>query len=85
MPTRREFIKTTIIAGTAVALFRCGEGKIWAYAQSPKLRKFVAPLPGLGSGIPVANASQTAFGRPSYREGWINTSCRRSKPPPTRR
>jgi spore coat protein A len=57
MPTRREFIKTTIIAGTAVALFRCGEGKVWAYAQSPKLRKFVAPLPGLGSGIPVANGT----------------------------
>ncbi len=57
MPTRREFIKTTLIAGTAVALFRCGEGKVWAYSQSPKLRKFVAPLPGLGSGIPIANAT----------------------------
>ena len=57
MPTRREFIKTTIIAGTAVALFRCAEGKVWAFAQSPKLRKFVAPLPGLGTGIPLANAT----------------------------
>jgi spore coat protein A, manganese oxidase len=56
MPTRREFLKTTIVAGTAFALFRGSEGKIWAYAQSPKLRKFVAPLPGLGpNGIPVAN------------------------------
>src|SRR3954462_4917796 len=55
MPTRREFLKTTIIAGTVFALFRGSEGKIWAYAQSPKLRKFVAPLPGLGpDGIPVA-------------------------------
>ena len=55
MPTRREFLKTTIVAGTAFALFRGSEGKIWAYAQSPKLRKFVAPLPGLGpNGIPVA-------------------------------
>ena len=55
MVTRREFLKTTIVAGTALALFRGSEGKIWAYAQSPKLRKFVAPLPGLGpNGIPVA-------------------------------
>src|SRR5580692_811103 len=59
MPTRREFIKTTIIAGTAVALFRCAEGRVWAYSQSPKLRKFVAPLPGLGD-IPVANAATDA-------------------------
>ena len=57
MPTRREFLKTTIIAGTVFALFRGSEGKIWAYAQSPKLRKFVAPLPGLGpGGIPVRHA-----------------------------
>jgi len=56
MPTRREFLKTTIVAGTAIALFRGSEGKVWAYAQSPKLRKFVAPLPGLGpKGIPVAS------------------------------
>lgn len=55
MPTRREFLKTTIVAGTALALFRGSEGKIWAYSQSPKLRKFVAPLPGLGpNGIPIA-------------------------------
>lgn len=44
-----------MVAGTAFALFRGTEGKIWAYAQSPKLRKFVSPLPGLGpNGIPVA-------------------------------
>ena len=58
MPTRREFIKTTIVAGTAVALFRMQEGKVWAFSQSPTLRKFVAPLPGLGpNGIPIANAT----------------------------
>src|SRR5215472_14618720 len=58
MPTRREFLKTTVVAGTALALFRGIEGKIWAYAQSPTLRKFVAPLPGLGTGgIPVASAT----------------------------
>jgi spore coat protein A len=58
MPTRREFIKTSLVAGTALALFRTSEGKVWAFAQSPSLRKFVAPLPGLGpNGIPVANAT----------------------------
>jgi spore coat protein A len=58
MQTRREFLKTTIVAGTALALFRGSEGKIWAFAQSPSLRKFVAPLPGLGpDGIPVATPS----------------------------
>jgi spore coat protein A len=58
MPTRREFLKTTIVAGTALALFKGREGKIWAFSQSPTLRKFVAPLPGLGpNAIPVANAT----------------------------
>ena len=61
MPTRREFIKTTLVAGTALALFRGSEGKVWAFSQSPKLRKFIAPLPGLGtSGIPVANAASNS-------------------------
>lgn len=58
MFTRREFLKTSVVAGTAIALFRGSEGKIWAFSQSPTLRKFVAPLPGLGpNGIPVANAT----------------------------
>ncbi len=61
MPTRREFLKTSLVAGTALALFRGSEGKIWAYAQSPKLRKFVAPLPGLGpTGIPVATPATSS-------------------------
>ncbi len=61
MPTRREFLKTTVVAGTALALFRGSEGKIWAFSQSPTLRKFVAPLPGLGTGgIPIANATTNA-------------------------
>lgn len=58
MFTRREFLKTTLVAGTALALFKGSEGKIWAFSQSPTLRKFVAPLPGLGpNGIPVANST----------------------------
>lgn len=61
MPTRREFLKTTLVAGTALALFKGREGKIWAFSQTPTLRKFVAPLPGLGpNGIPVANATTSS-------------------------
>ena len=62
MPTRREFLKTTLVAGTALALFKGSEGKVWAFAQSPMLRKFVAPLPGLGpNGIPVANTANSPY------------------------
>ncbi len=69
MPTRREFLKTTLVAGTALALFKGSEGKIWAFAQSPSLRKFVAPLPGLGpNGIPVANTAAGPYpGADFYR------------------
>ena len=57
MPTRREFIRSTLVAGIGLALFRGSDGKLWAMSQSPSLRKFVAPLPGLGpGGIPIANA-----------------------------
>ncbi len=70
MPTRREFLKTTIVAGTAIALFRGSEGKIWAFSQSPSLRKFVAPLPGLGpGGIPVASpAASSAWSGADFYE-----------------
>jgi spore coat protein A, manganese oxidase len=59
MPTRREFIKTTVIAGASIALFKGFEGQAWAFSQSPLLRKFISPLPGLGTGIPIANAIPT--------------------------
>jgi spore coat protein A, manganese oxidase len=62
MPTRRDFIKATGIAG--VGLIVCGKfgvQRAWAFAQSPGLRKFrdlsgnPMPLRGLGpGGIPVA-------------------------------
>ena len=62
MFTRRDFIKTTALAGTSLALFKGSEGTAWAFSQSPLLRKFISPLPGLGAnGIPVANASKIAF------------------------
>ncbi len=56
MPNRRQFIKTTLMAGASIALFKGFEGKAWAFAQSPLLRKFISPLPGLGTGMPIANA-----------------------------
>src|ERR1700730_16938040 len=62
MFTRREFLKTSVVAGTAVALFKGSEGKIWAFSQSPLLRKFVAPLPGLGPKCFKVNHDQ--WGRP---------------------
>ncbi len=57
MPTRRQFIKTGLFAGAALAVWRASEGRAWAFSQSPLLRKFVSPLPGLGpGGIPLATA-----------------------------
>src|SRR5271169_4649920 len=62
MFTRREFIKTTALATSGLALFKGSEGTAWAFSQSPLLRKFISPLPGLGpNGIPVANPSKIAF------------------------
>ena len=62
MFTRRDFIKTTALAGTSLALFKGSEGAAWAFSQSPLLRKFISPLPGLGAnGIPVANPSKIAY------------------------
>ncbi len=62
MFTRRDFIKTTALAGAGLALFKGSEGTAWAFSQSPLLRKFISPLPGLGAdGIPVANASKIAY------------------------
>ena len=60
MQTRRDFLKTTAIAGAGLTLCR---GAAWAFSQSPTgLRKFIQPLPGLGpAGIPVATPNTTAF------------------------
>jgi spore coat protein A, manganese oxidase len=75
MPTRREFLKGVAIAGAGVGFIGCGGSgsspvtdtaglavRAFPFAQSPTLRKFISPLPGLGaSGIPVANANTTVF------------------------
>src|SRR6266436_3125141 len=60
MQTRRNFIKSTAVAGTGLALFR---GTAWPFSQSPVgLRKFIQPLPGLGPrGIRVATPDTTAY------------------------
>ena len=54
---RREFVKITAMAGASMALFKGFEGKAWAFLQSPVLRKFISPLPGLGTGLPIANCT----------------------------
>jgi spore coat protein A len=68
MPTRREFLKATGIAGAGLILYgKFGAQSAWAFAQSPGLRKFRdlagTPIPfrGLGpGGIPVAVPDGTA-------------------------
>ncbi len=43
-------------------LWVAGNGKVYAFAQSPPLRRFIQRLPGVGpAGIPVASASKTEF------------------------
>ena len=50
--TRRQFLKMAA-ATTAAAMVPWR--RVYAYAQSPALKKFIQPLPGLGpTGIPVA-------------------------------
>lgn len=58
---RRQFLKTGAMVG--VGLF--ARRPAYAYAQSPPLKKFIQPLPGLGpSGIPVATPNTTKY--PGY-------------------
>jgi spore coat protein A len=67
MQTRREFLKTTAVAGVGLSLFR---GKALAFSESPtNLRKFIQALPGLGpEGIPVASPNTTRFPGADYYE-----------------
>jgi spore coat protein A, manganese oxidase len=60
MQSRRDFIKTTAIAGAGLALCR---GSAWAFGQTPAgLSKFIQALPGLGpNGIPVATPNTTRY------------------------
>jgi len=81
MPTRREFLKGAAILGAGTSFIGCGGGssavtdiaglavRAFPFAQSPTLRKFISPLPGLGpTGIPIANANTSAFpGADFYR------------------
>jgi spore coat protein A, manganese oxidase len=71
MTTRRNFLKTTAMAGAAAALYRTfGAQRAWAFAQSPtNIRKFVTGLPGLGSSgannigqyVPLATKTTQTF------------------------
>jgi len=64
---RREFVKMTAMAGASVALFKGFEEKAWAFSQSPILRKFISPLPGLGTGLPIANGTPKNDGSVLYK------------------
>lgn len=64
---RREFVKMTAMAGAGLALFKGFEGKAWAFAQSPVLRKFISPLPGLGTGLPIASGATQKDGSVLYK------------------
>src|SRR5664279_841359 len=62
MMNRRNFVRTTALAGAGIALFKGSALPLWAFSQSPLLRKFISPLPGLGvTGIPIANPVGKAF------------------------
>jgi len=54
--TRRQFLRSTAIAGASLALpVKFGVYSAQAAAYSPNLRKWIQPLRGLGpTGIPVA-------------------------------
>jgi spore coat protein A, manganese oxidase len=69
MATRRDFLKLTALASAACGFSSCGTGSIpfpsgagpaKIFSQSPRLRKFISPLPGLGTGIPLASATTSA-------------------------
>jgi spore coat protein A len=67
MSTRRQFIKTVAVAGAGIALFKGSEGTAWAFSQSPLLRKFISPLPGLGSaGLPIAISNPKKYPGADY-------------------
>jgi spore coat protein A len=66
MATRREFIKLAAMTGAAFALNGCGSSTAFGmragFSQSPLLRKFISPLPGLGgTGIPLAAPNTTTI------------------------
>jgi spore coat protein A len=51
--TRREFLRCAAATGIAAMV---PWQRVFAQAQSPALRKFIQPLPALGTEIPLANS-----------------------------
>ena len=51
--TRREFLRYAAATGIAAMV---PWQRVFAQAQSPRLTKFIQPLPALGTGIPVATS-----------------------------
>jgi len=62
MVTRREFLKLSAIAGASMLLplkWLSNAPSVFAFSQSDGLKKFIQPLRGVGSGIPVAQPDKT--------------------------
>src|SRR4051812_34402 len=60
---RRSFVRRSLFAAAALGI----RSRLYAAEiQSPQLRKFVQPLPGLGAGIPVASP----IADPVLGSGW---------------
>jgi spore coat protein A len=61
--SRRRFLQVSALAGAGLMLpIRWIKGKAYAFYQTPKLRKFVAPLAGLGpTGIPVTSPDTATY------------------------
>lgn len=87
MQSRREFLKTTAVAGAGLALL---PRMSWAFSQSPTgLAKFIQALPGLGpTGVPVATPNTTAYPGADYYQlevGQYQQSFHPALPPATLR
>jgi spore coat protein A len=81
---RRDFVRTSVMVGAGLYLFK---GRLFAYSQTPLLRKFVAPLPGLGpAGIPLASPDKAMYPGVDFyriRAGAFTQSFHPDLPPST--
>jgi spore coat protein A len=83
--TRRDFVKTSAIAGAGLMI--AGRGTAYAFSWSGPLKKFITPLQGLGpTGVPVATANTTLYPGVDYyqlKAGFYRQQLHPSLPNPT--